>query len=95
MTSRLTENNFGFGRRLRVDWSARSWRMPVLAAPPGAGVRIADDCRSVRSCRFQVGIFRQSCETLSRQTGQGVPGLKVAFRNLPRPRVNNSSTTEL
>ena len=95
MTARLPGNHDGFGRRLRVAWSAPSWRLPIIAAPPGACGRMADDRGSVRSGRFQARILRRSCETLSRQTGQGLPGLKATFPKLPRPRVNNSSTTEL
>ena len=95
MTARWSENSFGFGRRLRVDWSALSWRPPIIAMPPLAGVRMADERHRVGFCRFQVPKFRQSSETPSRQSAQCVPSLRATFRNLPPPRVNNSSRTEL
>ena len=95
MSPRCPEDDFGFGRRLRVDWSALSWRPHIIAVPPGPGIWMANDCRPVRPGRHPVRIFRQSCETISRRTGQEAPGLKATFRHVPRARVNNSSTTEL
>jgi len=95
MFMRSPENNFESTRRLPVRWSGQSWRPQIVAATPLLRVWTADDYQGVFADRRPVSIFPQSSKSLSQQSTARVLTLKATFLNLPRPRANNSSTTDL
>jgi len=95
MMMRLPENSFEFTRRLAVRWSALSWRPQIVTATPLLLVWTADDYQEVVPGRRPVCLFRPSSKSLPSRSAARVLALKPTFFNLPRPRVNISSTTDL
>src|SRR5438128_2965924 len=81
------QSNAAYTRRLRVRWSARSWRPQIVAATPRMCVGTAEG-RGRRS-RHQLCIFPQSPEPPAHRSRRRARNWRPTYRHLPQLRANH------